>query len=289
MQFHVQGLELVSAGKWRNFDGMVGAILDVDSQNGAQGYFRYEDPRIVIHFDKVSSWKSVSVDSTAPCRQRPVLQAAYIPAGVPWWITGNAKRRFSHLNIYIHKDRLIRYLSPALGRSAALAAIRRPIDLDEPGSLMSLAKLLSDDISTPKYHPIYAENLVGSIVTSLFAPQDVQPNPSSPRKLTPAQLEKVVACLEAGRPGRVPVGKMASAVGLSESRFSQVFKDTTGTRPLEWQRLRRVDKVKTMLRDTDLPLAEVAYQLGFTDQPHMTKVFKQLVGIGPAAWRLRER
>ncbi len=262
--------------------------MEVDSQAGAQGYFRYDDPRIVIHFDKVSSWKSVSVDSTAPCRQRPILQAAYIPAGVPWWITGNAKRRFSHLNIYMHKDRLIRYLSPALGRSAALDAIKRPIDLHEPGSLMSLAKLLSDDISTPKYHPIYGENLVGSIVTSLFDPQDVQPDPS-PRKLTPAQLEKVIACLETGHPGRVPVREMASAVGLSESRFSQVFKDTTGTRPLEWQRIRRVDKVKTMLRDTDLPLAEVARQLGFTDQPHMTKAFKQLVGIGPAAWRLGQK
>ncbi len=216
------------------------------------------------------------------------MQAAYIPAGVPWWIIGNAKGRSSHLNIYMHKDQLLQYLSPAFGRSAALTAIKRPIDLDEPGSLMSLAKLLSDDISTPKYHPIYAENLVGGIVTSLFAPQDVQPDPS-PRKLTPAQLEKVVACLETGRPGRVPVGELARAVGLSESRFSLVFKDTTGKRPLEWQRIRRIDKVKTMLRDTDLPLAEVAYQLGFTDQSHMTKAFKQLVGIGPAAWRLGQK
>lgn len=288
MQFHAEGFDLVPTGKWRQFDGMVGAVLEVDGKKGAQGYFRYDDPRIVIHFDKVSNWKSVSVDSTAPCRRRPVLQAAYIPAGVPWWITGDANRSFSHLNIYMHKDRLTRYLSPGLGKSAALAAINRPIELDEPGSLMTLAKLLSDEISMPTHHSLHAENLIGSIITGLLhitAPEA----DASPRKLTSGQLDKIFACFEAGRTQRVPVAEMASIVGLSESWFSQLFKNTTGTRPLEWQRIRKIDDVKTMLRDTDLPLAEIAYELGFTDQSHMTKAFKQLVGMGPAAWRLSQK
>lgn len=288
MEFHAEGLALVPCGKWRHFDGMVGAVLEVDSQKGAQGYFRYNEPRIVIHFDKVSSWKTVSVESTAPCRQRPVLQAAYIPAGVPWWINSNAKRRFSHLNIYMHQDRLTRYLSPALGRSAALAAIKRPIDLDEPGSLMILAKLLSDEIAAPTHHPLHAENLVGSIITGLLDIAGPQPDPSPP-KLTPGQLERITACFEAGCTGRVPVSEMARAVGLSESWFSQLFKNTTGTRPLEWQCIRRIESVKTMLQDTDLPLAEIAHQLGFTDQSHMTKAFRQLVGMAPAAWRLTQK
>jgi len=40
------------------------------------------------------------------------------------WIGSNVAHRFSHLNRHIHRDRLLRILSPAMGSSAALAAMR---------------------------------------------------------------------------------------------------------------------------------------------------------------------
>ncbi|MCY1250730.1 Arabinose operon regulatory protein [compost metagenome] len=78
---------------------------------------------------------------------------------------------------------------------------------------------------------------------------------------------------------------MAATVGLSESWFSNVFRQTTGKTPLQWQLAKRIDDAKGLLLKSDLTVADIAVQLGFSDQAHLTKVFRQIVGDTPAAWR----
>jgi len=36
---------------------------------------------------------------------------------------------------------------------------------------------------------------------------------------------------------------------------------------------------------TDKPLAEIALDCGLTDQPHLTRLFRRVVGMSPGAWR----
>jgi AraC-like DNA-binding protein len=79
---------------------------------------------------------------------------------------------------------------------------------------------------------------------------------------------------------------MAATVGLSESWFSNVFKQTTGKTPLQWQLGKRIDLARDLLiGNGEVTVAGVAAQLGFTDQAHLTKAFRQIVGETPAAWR----
>ncbi|GGX21061.1 hypothetical protein GCM10007242_30290 [Pigmentiphaga litoralis] len=47
----------------------------------------------------------------------------------------------------------------------------------------------------------------------------------------------------------------------------------------------RVDRAKEHLRQSDLPLSQIAAVCGFADQSHFTRVFTRLVGTGPATWR----
>ena len=47
----------------------------------------------------------------------------------------------------------------------------------------------------------------------------------------------------------------------------------------------REDFAKTLLSEGDLTVAGIAAQLGFSDQAHFTKVFRQITGETPAAWR----
>jgi len=48
---------------------------------------------------------------------------------------------------------------------------------------------------------------------------------------------------------------------------------------------RRVERVKHLLIETDLPLAEIAVAAGFADQSHCTRRFRELVGITPRRFR----
>lgn len=48
---------------------------------------------------------------------------------------------------------------------------------------------------------------------------------------------------------------------------------------------RRLDKVREFLVYTDLPLADIAYETGFSSAPHLSNQFKRLTGLSPAYFR----
>ena len=104
-------------------------------------------------------------------------------------------------------------------------------------------------------------------------------------RLTQAQMNKLMARIDARGDCRLSVAEMAATVGLSESWFANMFKQTTGKPPLQWQLGKRIEQARAMLLETDLTIADIAAQLGFSDQAHLTKAFRQLAGETPAAWR----
>ncbi|MCQ1800127.1 AraC family transcriptional regulator, partial [Neorhizobium galegae] len=128
------------------------------------------------------------------------------------------------------------------------------------------------------------ESLVGSIVAGLLDIPDHETEKANGR-LTQAQMNKLVSRIDGLSDSRLTVAEMAATVGLSESWFANVFKHTTGKTPLQWQLARRIDLAKSLLVESDLAVAEIAAQLGFTDQAHLTKAFRQIAGDTPAAWR----
>jgi AraC family transcriptional regulator len=289
MEWRTEGIDVIAPVKWRRFDGLVSAFWEAESQTGAKGYYVAEDPRIMVFFNDVSSRVRISNESGDFSRNhRPMTRAIYIPAGVPMWTTSRSAHRFSHLNLHMHKDRLLRFLSPSVGSSAAHAALRRPVEIQDIGPLETLADLLVDEISTPSRHSVFAENLIGSIVTGLLDIPGDEGRTTNGR-LTQAQMNKLIASVDARSDCRLTIAEMAATVGLSESWFANVFKQTTGKSPLQWLLAKRIDLAKKLLAEGSLSVAEVAVQLGFSDQAHLTKAFRQVAGVTPAAWRRAER
>ncbi len=285
MDWRTEGIRVVAPVKWRRFEGLVSAFWEAESQSGAKGYYLADDPRIMIFFSDVSSRISISNrDGEMAQHSRPMTRAIYVPAGVPMWTTSKTTHRFSHLNLHMHKDRVMRFLSPSIGASAALSALRQPVEIQDLGAIETLAGLLVDEIATPSRHSVYAESLVGSIVSGLLEiPED--DGRTANGRLTQAQINRLQARIEAEGDCRLTIAEMAETVGLSESWFANVFKQTTGKTPLQWQLGRRIDRAKQLLLESELSVAEIAVQLGFSDQAHLTKTFRQIAGDTPAAWR----
>ncbi|WP_210259562.1 helix-turn-helix domain-containing protein [Agrobacterium pusense] len=289
MTWYTEGISVTAPVKWRQFDGLVSAFWEAESQVGAKGYYLAADPRIMIFFNDVSSRIRISNrDGELSQHSRPMTRAVYVPAGVPMWTGSNATHRFSHLNLHIHKDRLLRFLSPAVGGSAAMTALRRPVEIQDIGGVETLARLMVDELAEPQKHPLYAESLVGSIVAGLLDIPEPTPEQANGR-LTQAQMNRLLARVEKRGDDRMTVAEMADIVGLSESWFATVFRQTTGKTPLQWQLERRIDAAQKLLLEGDLTVADIAAQLGFSDQAHLTKAFRRSVGNTPAAWRRLHR
>nr|WP_288354864.1 AraC family transcriptional regulator [uncultured Pseudomonas sp.] len=91
--------------------------------------------------------------------------------------------------------------------------------------------------------------------------------------------------LLAARLGEPPsLEELAAAVNLSPFHFARVFRRATGLPPHAWLQQRRLEQARALLRDACAPLS-VALQLGFADQSHLTRQFKQVYGVGPGEYR----
>jgi AraC family transcriptional regulator len=80
---------------------------------------------------------------------------------------------------------------------------------------------------------------------------------------------------------------LAKLVGYSPDHFSRLFKQSFNQSPHQFVLSRRIDKAMAMLHDEELTIAHIASACGFTDQGHLTKVFKQRVGMTPGTYRKR--
>lgn len=280
-----EGIRALVPVKWRSLDGMMSVFWDAEGDNGAKAYYLSPDPRIVIFFNDVSPHIQMSNrEGGSENHYRQMTRAIYVPAGMPLWTSFTSAHRFSHLDLHLHKDRLLRFLSPSVGASSALTALRGAVESQDITAIETLASLLVGEVATPSKHAVFAESLVGSIVAGLLdIPGDRSDKANG--RLTQGQMKKLISRFDASNGSRLTVAEMAATVGLSESWFGNVFKQTTGTTPLQWQLERRIDLAKKLLMDSDLTIADIAVQLGFSDQAHLTKAFRRIAGETPAAWR----
>jgi AraC family transcriptional regulator len=103
--------------------------------------------------------------------------------------------------------------------------------------------------------------------------------------LAPWQERRAREFLLANIKRGVTLKEVARECGLSLGHFSHAFRRTQGVAPHKWLIEQRVMLCKEKLRDDRLSLSDVATECGFSDQSHLTRVFSQMVGASPGAWR----
>lgn len=103
--------------------------------------------------------------------------------------------------------------------------------------------------------------------------------------LAPWQLARACGKLESDIGGKLPLQIIAAELGLSVSHFSRAFRASTGLPPYRWLLHHRVRIAKRLMSVRGLSLSEVAISAGFANQSHFTRVFSEIAGISPGAWR----
>ena len=94
-------------------------------------------------------------------------------------------------------------------------------------------------------------------------------------------LDHVAACY--GR--TITLDGMAREAGLSRSHFARLFKATIGQSPMRFVAGYRVERAKRRLAEEGVALIDVAHACGFADHAHFSRVFKQVEGVTPKAYR----
>lgn len=85
---------------------------------------------------------------------------------------------------------------------------------------------------------------------------------------------------------KLTIAMLSKEVNLSPFHFARMFKISFGESPANFITRRRVTLVKSLL-DTDIPLAAISVDAGFSQQSHMTNSFRKQIGLTPAIYRKR--
>ena len=87
----------------------------------------------------------------------------------------------------------------------------------------------------------------------------------------------------------ISLAELAGVVGLSEFHFARKFRTEFACPPHAHLMRKRIERAKAQLARGNIPLKVVAASSGFSDQSHMTRLFRRLLGMTPAEYRNARR
>jgi len=81
------------------------------------------------------------------------------------------------------------------------------------------------------------------------------------------------------------VPALAALAQVSEAHFIRTFRRTFGETPHRYLQRRRIERAMALLRDTDQPVTEVAFAVGFGSLGTFSRTFRDIVGVSPSSYR----
>ena len=86
-----------------------------------------------------------------------------------------------------------------------------------------------------------------------------------------------------------PVRRLARVAHVSEAHFARSFRQAFGVPPHRYLLTRRIERATALLRDTDLPITEIAFQTGWESLGTFGRTFRDVTGESPGVIRTRAR
>jgi AraC family transcriptional regulator len=128
--------------------------------------------------------------------------------------------------------------------------------------------------------PLIVEGLIFELLGHLVRKQS-----RPPTRRGETALRRAVQYLESNYRARVSVPDVADLAGVHPGYLAELFRRHFGMSLGEWVRNRRLEFARLALRSTETPIAAIAFQAGFADQSHLTRLFLTRFGVTPGDYR----
>jgi AraC family transcriptional regulator len=157
--------------------------------------------------------------------------------------------------------------------------------------LQSVARLLQEAEEALWHSEERAQLCIGMAAALLQKTSTAEPHRSAVpcARLAPWQVARVVKYIDANLGEKIMLPHLAEVIQISASHFSKKFRSTLGQTPHAFLLRRRIERARELIRETDWPLCQIALDCGLTDQAHLSKLFRRIVGVSPSAWRRMQK
>ena len=178
---------------------------------------------------------------------------------------------------------------PAMFRGAEQGPYPRTLDAVTP-HIRKIADAMAIDMMNDRFPSadrleFMVQELILSIIDSYIAKRRSTSPMWRGSRFADSRIRRAIAILRA-RPNKdVNMDDVASQIGLSRSRFYDLFQMCTGRSPREYLDMLCVETAITRLSTSDIKIGDVSAELGFSAQSNFTRFFLNQVGASPSEYR----
>lgn len=241
----------------------------------------YRVPAMAQHRVNVHVGPPVRMNCVCDGRRYSRIQAHgdadVIPAGVPGMWTDDADCRILRIAI---SDTSVRSIAEQIGVRADITPRLQWRDARVRHLAAALgAELLAEDTSDA----LYAEGLCTALVVRLLSSSRDGAAGVADRTgtLAPRVATRVIDYIEAHLHARLTLAELAAQAGLSVPHFNVLFRATLGVPAHRYVVQRRVARAKALLLEGRRSASQIALDVGFAHQSHMTQWMQRLLGVTP--------
>ena len=102
-------------------------------------------------------------------------------------------------------------------------------------------------------------------------------------------IKEALSFIEQNFQNDISIEDIAACCGLNRSYFGKIFHDTIGRSPQEFLISYRMTKAAELLKITALSIAYIGNAVGYPNQLHFSRAFKNVYGMSPRNWRMKNR
>lgn len=98
-------------------------------------------------------------------------------------------------------------------------------------------------------------------------------------------IKEAFSFIEQNFQNEISVEDIAASCGLNRSYFGKIFHENTGKSPQQFLISYRMTKAAELLKLTDLSIADIGNAVGYPNQLHFSRAFKNVYDTSPRQWR----
>ena len=183
---------------------------------------------------------------------------------------------FIYFGLHLDPAQVFEAACGEAGRTS-LPFVANPVMTD-----LALASVILSTFDGP-LEPLHADELVQAVSHSLLRNGHPRSYSAKRRVLSDKVIGRAREFLEENCTRVVSAAELETACGETRFTVGEQFKRRFGTSPYRFLLMRRLDRVRSRLR-SPCDLADLAQEVGFADQAHMTRALKSAFGTTPSSF-----
>lgn len=157
--------------------------------------------------------------------------------------------------------------------------------LTKPCTVEELLRAIATQLEKQAVHHRWRATKPKQVIEESFTEAEAFFANSKSMFLSIPQLSKVFDFIEANYHQPITLDDVARSAGYSRSYLADLVRSQTGQTINRWIVERRMAEVRSLLLQTNCSLEEIAAAVGYQNQCHFFRQFRQYHGLTPQAWR----